>query len=37
MDRSQAAIVLCCRRLWQAGLIAGQDGNITVRLPPTVC
>ncbi|HET7470549.1 MAG TPA: class II aldolase/adducin family protein [Gemmatimonadales bacterium] len=33
VNRSQAArdIVLCCRRLWQAGLLAGQDGNITVR------
>jgi len=36
VHRSQAArdIVLCCRRLWQAGLIAGQDGNITVRYQP---
>jgi len=36
VHRSQAArdIVLCCRRLWQAGLIAGQDGNITVRFQP---
>jgi L-fuculose-phosphate aldolase len=24
-------IVLCCRRLWQGGLIAGQDGNVSVR------
>jgi L-fuculose-phosphate aldolase len=27
-------IVLCCRRLWEAGLIAGQDGNVSVRLSP---
>jgi L-fuculose-phosphate aldolase len=33
MHRSEIAreIVLCCRRLWQAGLIAGQDGNVSVR------
>jgi len=36
VHRSQAArdIVLCCRRLWQAGLLAGQDGNITIRYQP---
>jgi L-fuculose-phosphate aldolase len=36
MHRAEAArqMVLCCRRLWQAGLIAGQDGNITVRIGP---
>jgi L-fuculose-phosphate aldolase len=36
VHRSQAArdILLCCRRLWQAGLIAGQDGNVTVRYRP---
>ncbi|HEY7682409.1 MAG TPA: class II aldolase/adducin family protein [Gemmatimonadales bacterium] len=28
------AIVRCCRRLWQAGLIAGADGNISVRVGP---
>lgn len=27
-------IVRCCRRLWQAGLIAGADGNVSVRLAP---
>jgi L-fuculose-phosphate aldolase len=27
-------IVLCCRRLWQHGLIAGQDGNVSVRHAP---
>jgi L-fuculose-phosphate aldolase len=27
-------IVLCCRRLWQGGLIAGQDGNVSVRYSP---
>ncbi len=33
MHRNEVAreIVLCCRRLWQAGLIAGQDGNVSVR------
>lgn len=25
-------IVLCCRGLWEAGLIAGADGNVSVRL-----
>jgi L-fuculose-phosphate aldolase len=27
------AIVGVCRRLYQAGLVAGQDGNVSVRLP----
>jgi L-fuculose-phosphate aldolase len=33
MHRSHVAreILLCCRRLWQAGLVAGQDGNVSVR------
>ncbi|MEP6687039.1 MAG: class II aldolase/adducin family protein [Gemmatimonadales bacterium] len=33
MHRSELAraIVLCCRRLWQSGLIAGQDGNVSAR------
>jgi L-fuculose-phosphate aldolase len=26
-------IVVVCRRLWERGLIAGQDGNVSVRLP----
>ena len=26
-------IVTVCRRLWERGLIAGQDGNVSVRLP----
>lgn len=36
MHRSDIAreIVVCCRRLWQAGLVAGQDGNISVRYRP---
>jgi L-fuculose-phosphate aldolase len=36
MHRSDAVreIVMCCRRLWQAGLIAGQDGNVSVRYRP---
>lgn len=25
-------IVRCCRRLWEAGLIAGADGNVSVRV-----
>ena len=28
-------IVLCCQRLAAQGLIAGQDGNVSVRLSPT--
>jgi len=33
MHRSDVAreIAVCCRRLWQRGLIAGQDGNVSVR------
>jgi L-fuculose-phosphate aldolase len=27
-------VVRCCRSLWEAGLIAGTDGNISVRLGP---
>lgn len=27
-------IVRCCRRLWEAGLIAGADGNVSVRIRP---
>jgi L-fuculose-phosphate aldolase len=36
MTVSDAArdIVRCCRALWEAGLIAGQDGNASVRLGP---
>jgi L-fuculose-phosphate aldolase len=36
MHRSELArqIVLCCRRLWQAGLIAGRDGNVSARFRP---
>jgi L-fuculose-phosphate aldolase len=26
------AIVRCCLRLWEAGLIAGADGNVSVRI-----
>ena len=26
-------IVVVCRRLWARGLIAGQDGDVSVRLP----
>ncbi|MGH7518929.1 MAG: class II aldolase/adducin family protein [Gemmatimonadales bacterium] len=28
------AIVQCCRRLWEAGLIAGAAGNVSVRFGP---
>lgn len=31
--RSQREIPRVCRRLFEAGLIAGQDGNVSVRLP----
>ena len=36
MHRSEVAraIVLCCRRLWQAGLMPGRDGNVSVRFRP---
>ena len=27
-------IVRCCRSLWEAGLIAGTEGNVSVRLGP---
>lgn len=27
-------IVRCCRALWERGLIAGVDGNVSVRLDP---
>ena len=30
---SREAVVRVCRRLYGAGLIAGQDGNVSVRLP----
>jgi L-fuculose-phosphate aldolase len=26
------AVARCCRRLWEAGLIAGADGNVSVRI-----
>jgi L-fuculose-phosphate aldolase len=29
-----AEIVRCCRTLWEAGLLAGSDGNVSVRLGP---
>ena len=29
---ARRAIVQVCRRLWERGLIAGQDGNVSVRL-----
>lgn len=31
-DRIRTEIVRCCRSLWEAGLIAGADGNVSVRL-----
>lgn len=30
------AVVTVCRRLYERGLIAGQDGNVSVRLSPNV-
>ena len=27
-------IVRCCRALWERGLIAGADGNLSVRIGP---
>ncbi|HET8624534.1 MAG TPA: class II aldolase/adducin family protein, partial [Gemmatimonadales bacterium] len=27
-------IIQCCRRLWDGGLIAGADGNVSVRTGP---
>lgn len=27
-------VVRCCRSLWEAGLIAGTEGNVSVRLGP---
>src|SRR4051812_20538539 len=32
-DSAAAAIVRVCRRLYERGLIAGPDGNVSVRLP----
>ena len=29
------SVVTVCRRLYESGLIAGQDGNVSVRLSPT--
>ena len=31
-DRTRAHVVRVCRRLWERGLVAGQDGNVSVRL-----
>ncbi len=31
-DPIRTEIVRCCRSLWEAGLIAGADGNVSVRL-----
>ena len=37
MGAQEAAqdVVRCCRSLWEAGLIAGSDGNVSVRLGPS--
>lgn len=32
-DPRRAEIVAVCRRLWERGLIAGRDGNVSARLP----
>ncbi len=34
MAQAASQIIRCCRRLWEAGLIAGLDGNISVRIGP---
>lgn len=34
LARAAGQVVRCCRRLWEAGLIAGQDGNVSVRVGP---
>ncbi len=34
LARAAEQIVRCCRRLWEAGLIAGQDGNVSLRVGP---
>lgn len=34
LTEARRGIVLVCRRLYQQGLIAGQDGNVSVRLGP---
>lgn len=34
MERVRAEIVRCCRSLWEAGLTAGADGNVSVRVGP---
>jgi L-fuculose-phosphate aldolase len=34
--RVRSEIVRCCRSLWEAGLIAGADGNVSVRLEPNL-
>ena len=37
MPASESALrdelALVCRRLWERGLVSGQDGNVSVRLP----
>lgn len=32
-ERLRRALVAVCRRLWRRGLIAGLEGNVSVRLP----
>ena len=32
--RSREEIVRCCRGLWERGLLAGADGNVSVRIGP---
>jgi tRNA-5-methyluridine54 2-sulfurtransferase len=36
VEASEASrdIIRCCRSLWEAGLIAGVDGNVSVKLAP---
>ncbi|MBA3345536.1 MAG: class II aldolase/adducin family protein [Gemmatimonadales bacterium] len=33
-DEVSRQIATCCRRMWEAGLIAGADGNVSVRVGP---
>jgi ribulose-5-phosphate 4-epimerase/fuculose-1-phosphate aldolase len=39
MNRGAVArrMALCCRQLAAQGLIAGRDGNLSVRLGPDAC
>jgi L-fuculose-phosphate aldolase len=34
MSAAAREIVRCCRALWERGLLAGADGNVSVRIAP---